>query len=61
MNKILLQNDIDYGTFQENNILPLLKDKFNKEMIKYMIVKVLMMIKLVFNNRKRRGKIFGKL
>jgi hypothetical protein len=37
------------------------RDKFNKEMIKYMIVKVLMMMRIVFNKRKRRGKIFGKL
>ena len=34
INKILLKSDIDYGTFQENNILPLLKEKFNKSFIK---------------------------
>ena len=34
MNKILLQNDIDYGTFAEANILPLLNEKFNKSFIK---------------------------
>ena len=34
INKILLKSDIDYGTFEENKILSLLKDKFNKEIIK---------------------------
>jgi hypothetical protein len=34
INNILLKSDIDYGTFQENNILPLLKEKFNKSFIK---------------------------
>jgi hypothetical protein len=34
INKILLNRDVSYGTFEEAAILPLLKDKFNKEIIK---------------------------
>jgi hypothetical protein len=34
--------------------------KINKEMIRFMIVLALKTIKLEFNNKKRKDKIFGK-